>query len=101
MTLARLETGELQLDWSPVCGAGDDYAIYDGTIGFFDEKNLVRCTTGGATTTTLAPSGGNVSYLVVPTSDGSAEGSYGRRSDDSERSPSQAACFPQILGTCP
>jgi hypothetical protein len=101
LTLARLETGELQLDWSPVCGAGDDYAVYEGTIGFFDEKNLERCTTGGATTTTLAPSAGNLFYLVVPTSDGSVEGSYGRRSDDSERSPSQVACFLQILGTCP
>jgi hypothetical protein len=101
LTLARLETGELQLAWSPVCGAGDDYAVYEGTIGFFDEKSLVQCSTGGATTTTLASSAGDVFYLVVATSDGSAEGSYGSRSGDSERSPSQAACFPQIIGTCP
>ena len=101
LTLARLETGELQLAWSPVCGAGDDYAVYEGTIGFFDEKGLVQCSTAGATTTTLAASAGDVFYLVVATSDGSAEGSYGRASDGSERSPSQAACFPRIIGTCP
>ncbi len=101
LTLARLETGELRLDWSPVCGAGNDYAVYQGTIGLFDEKSLVQCSTGDATTTTLAPSAGSIFYLVVPTSDGSAEGSYGRTSDGSERSPSQAACSPQIIGTCP
>jgi hypothetical protein len=101
LTLARLETGELQLAWSPVCGTGDDYAIYEGTIGFFEEKSLVRCSTDGATTVTLAPSAGSIFYLVVATSDGNAEGSYGRRSDDTERSPSQAACFPQIIGSCP
>ena len=101
LTLARLETGELQLAWSPVCGAGDDYAVYSGTIGFFDEKSLVQCSTGGATTTTLASPAESVFYLVVATSGGNAEGSYGRRGDDSERSPSQAACFPQVIGSCP
>jgi hypothetical protein len=101
LTLARLGTGELRLDWAPVCGAGDDYAVYEGTIGIFGEKSLVQCSTGGAATATLAPAAGNLFYLVVPTSNGGAEGSYGRQSDGSERSPSQAACHPQIVGTCP
>lgn len=101
LTLARIETGEIRLAWAPVCGTGDDYAVYEGTIGIFDEKRLVRCTTGGETTTTLAPSAGSEFYLVVATSGGSAEGSYGRSSDDAERDPSASACFPQIIGACP
>lgn len=56
LTITRLGTGELRLDGEPACGPGDDYAVYEWTIGLFDEKRLVRCTAGGETFTTLAPS---------------------------------------------
>ncbi len=101
LTITRLGNGDLQLDWSAVCGAGSDYGVYDGVLTVLDDTNPVQCSTGGATSTTLTPAAGDRFYLVVANDGAGAEGSYGRRSDDSERPVSASACFPQSIGACP
>ncbi|RMG43926.1 MAG: exo-alpha-sialidase [Acidobacteria bacterium] len=99
LTVAR-SGGDLQLDWSPACGAGSDYGVYEGELGLPDSAAPVQCTTGGQTSATITPSMGQRFYLVVAQSGGN-EGSYGRRSDDTERPPAANACLPQAIGTCP
>ncbi len=92
--------GDLTLDWSAVCGAGTDYAIYEGVLPDIENKTQRMCSTGGSTTATLTPGADQRFYLVVAT-DGGAEGSYGQASDDTERTPSAAPCHPQDIGPCP
>ncbi len=91
---------DIKLDWSPVCGAGNDYAVYEGLITDPENKTSRTCSTGGATTTTLTPSGGQRFYLVVATG-GGKEGSYGLSSANVERSPASTPCLPQAIGPCP
>lgn len=91
---------DLELNWSPVCGAGGDYAVYEGLLSDPESKQQRQCSTGGATSTTLTPSAGQRFYLVVATDSG-AEGSYGQASDGGERSPAADPCLPQTIGPCP
>ena len=91
----------LVLSWGAgSCNPGDsDYEVYEGTIGgLFDSHGPRLCSTGGATTVTLSPGAGNTYYLVVPRN-GVSEGSYGRRSDGSQRPQSTAACLPQVIAS--
>ena len=92
----------LTLSWDPTCWASDvDYAVYRGALPYTTALTPVECSTGGVTTTTVSTVGPSSYYLVVATN-GSAEGSYGLRSDGSERIPSGSACRPQgIALTCP
>ncbi len=91
---------EIVLTWSPTCGAGNDYAVYEGMLG--DPASLAprTCSTGGATTARLVPGDAQRFYLVVAqTVD--AEGSHGRDGRGTERDPGPQACLPQAIGACP
>ncbi len=90
---------DITLDWTAACGGTTDYAVYEGEIGSFADKTSRLCSTGGATSATLTPSTGDRFYLVVPTG-GDAEGSYGRASDGSERTPAETACQEQAIDAC-
>ena len=90
----------LSLSWSPSCSASDtDYAVYEGTLGSFTTHQSVVCSTGGATSATIAPTPGDGYYLVVPRT-ASKEGSYGRRSGGTERPAAASACVPQQPSGC-
>lgn len=91
---------DLALAWSPACGGGEDYAVYEGELGVADSFASRTCTTGGATAALLSPSEGSRSYVVVPLLAGS-EGSYGKRSDGTERDPAASACAEQVINECP
>lgn len=93
---------DLDLSWNLSCGAhATDYAVAVGTIGSWYSHSITSCSTGGANATTLTLPEGNRYYLVVPLSP-TAEGSYGRSSDGTERPPAPNACVArQILDPCP
>ena len=77
-----------------------DFEIYEGAVDGAFTSHLPRlCSTGGATMAALHPSAGNTYYLVVPRN-ATSEGSYGLRSDGSERPPGVPACYEQALGGC-
>ncbi len=86
--------GDLILAWGGSCGAASDYAVYEGVLGSFTTHVPRACSTGGATAITLTPDADSAYYLVVPIGDPS-EGSYGQRSDATERPPSAIACASQ------
>jgi len=92
--------GAIALSWGASCGGGDDYAIYEGTLGNYVSHLPVACSTGGLTATTILPPGHSTYYLVVPIT-AAAEGSYGQRSNGTERPASVSRCRPQqILDSC-
>jgi len=100
LRISKAGGGDLALSWSASCAThDDDYEVYEGTIGAFTGHAPVACSTGGATSATIAPSGGNRYYLVVPR-DAFNEGSYGLRNGGAERPPSPTACRPQVAGAC-
>jgi hypothetical protein len=100
LVLAK-SAGSIAMSWSASCSAGDtDYAIYEGSIGSFYDHRPRFCTNGHATTKTLIPGVGSVYYLVVPLN-ALAEGSYGRRSNGTQRPVSSSACLAQAAGSCP
>jgi hypothetical protein len=92
----------LDLAWDASCGLhATDYAVYTGTIGSWYSHSMTKCTTGGATSTTITPAIGDQYHLVVPLSP-TAEGSYGRAADYTELPPAANACRAmQILEPCP
>lgn len=91
---------DLALSWTTACGPAVDYAVYEGQLGVAGSLVPRLCSTGGATSTVLTPSAGDLYYLVVPTSGGN-EGSYGRMTGGTERAPSASACLPQLISGCP
>lgn len=99
----RIDKGpgsELALHWSASCVAGDsDYAVYEGALGGFASRTPRTCSTGGATTASLAPPAADAYYLVVPVH-ADREGSYGADSAGAERPPSAGACAPQAVHAC-
>jgi hypothetical protein len=95
--------GRLDLTWSASCSeGGTDYGIYEGALGSWYSHVAIACTDAGAPLTeTVAPAPGNRYYLVVPRN-GSAEGSYGRRSGAIERPAGAGACeATQVITDCP
>ena len=92
--------GDVVLSWSPACGPAVDYAVYEGVLGVPGSLTQRTCSTAGATTATVTPTGQGVYFLVVPESGGN-EGSYGRMSGGVERSPAATACLPQLVAGCP
>ncbi len=102
VSLGKTAGGAITLSWERSCVTSDtDYEIYEGALAPpFDSHSAISCSTGGATTATIAPRSGDAYYLVVPTS-GAREGSYGTRSDDTERPPGLNECAPQQVGLCP
>jgi glucose/arabinose dehydrogenase len=92
---------DLDLDWSPSCGAGSDYSVHEGLIGAWYSHDKRLCSTNGATAATLTPRAGNTYYLIVPL-DRTREGSYGEDSSGDERVPSISTCRPGSDDTaCP
>ena len=80
-----------------------DYEIYEGRLGDFTSHRSIVCSTGGATTATIAPDSGDRYYLVVPTT-GLSEGSYGQDGAGNERPAAIVgfACLAeQFAQTCP
>ena len=101
LTVSEAGGGDLMLSWDPSCWAPDgDYEVYEGTLGDFTSHDELTCSTAGLTTLTFSPAGGNTYYLVVPRS-AYGEGSYGSRSDGSERPQGISACLSQALASCP
>lgn len=101
--LTVTKTGSnLGLSWGSSCLGGDtDFEVYEGTIGSYYSHTSKVCTTGGATSISFPEPAGNVYYLVVPRNTLS-EGSYGHKSDSSERPQGAAACLPQqVAALCP
>lgn len=91
---------DITLSWQPSCDLTDsDYEVYEGFIGDFTTHQYRYCSTGGVSSITLFPSAGGTYYLVVPRK-AVSEGSYGQRSDASERSQAIAPCFSQAISPC-
>jgi glucose/arabinose dehydrogenase len=93
---------DIDLDWSPSCGAtAADYSVHEGILGDWYSHNAVLCTTAGATQATIGPGSGNRYYLIVPLDD-LREGSYGTDSLGSEHPRSDIRCrFERDLTSCP
>jgi hypothetical protein len=91
---------DVVLTWSSACGPAVDYAVYEGVLGVAGNLTQRTCSTAGATTTIVTPTGPAVYFLVVPESGGN-EGSYGRLSGGLERPPAVTACLPQFVAGCP
>ncbi len=100
MTLERGEGDALTLSWNASCAASDsDYEIYEGAMGDFASHLPIACSTSGRTTWTLTSTAGDRYYVVVPRN-ATREGSYGGRSDGTERPPSSSACLIQSIAPC-
>jgi hypothetical protein len=92
--------GDLTLTWEVSCLAGDtDYEVYEGTMGDFASHTQRFCSTGGYTSQTFTPGGGQQYYIVVPRTS-SHEGSYGVDSSGIERPQGMASCLPQAIAAC-
>lgn len=82
----------LVLSWGTSCSsAATDYSVHEGTLGTWYSHQAAVCTTGGVTSTVLAPGAGSSYFLIVPVTD-EAEGSYGRNSAGVERPNSSVNC---------
>jgi len=94
--------GLLDLAWGPSCLSRDsDYAVYEGTIGSYDDQRPVACSTGGVRSAEIdPPSDRSVYYLVVP-HNGDYEGAYGNSSLAGPRPPSSLACYQKAVASCP
>ena len=102
LEIALEPSGDITLTWGPSCSGGDtDYEIYEAFLTALAVPAPITCGTGGTTTYTFTPAFPNAPqyYVVVPRNPFS-EGSYGLRSDGSERPASSSACMPQVIGTC-
>ena len=73
--------------------------MYEGTLRQFGSHVPRLCSTGGMQSATLTPQSASSYYLVVLRNAGN-EGSYGRRSDGAQRSPSAAPCAAQMVQSC-
>jgi len=101
LSIALLPSGDVTLSWGTSClPSGVDYEIYEGTIGSYTSHADLFCSTGGLTSFTFSPSGGNTYYLVVPAT-GAVEGSYGTDSTGAERPQGTSSCLGQSVGVCP
>jgi CxxC motif-containing protein (DUF1111 family) len=100
LMLTKETGGDITLSWGDSCASVDiDYEIYTGSVGDFANHSSLMCSTGGATTQTLAEPGGDTYFLVVPTN-GFREGGYGAASDGTPRPQGVGACFTQSTGAC-
>ena len=88
------------LEWGESCDAGDDdYAIYFGAIGDFENYSPRQCSTLGALSLVFVPEPGDRFYLVVP-QNAAREGFYGTGLADTDRPPPVSACLPQLVNSC-
>jgi hypothetical protein len=96
--------GTIKMTWEPSCNEGttpdQDYAVYGGSIGSFQSKSSLTCSSSRATSW-LTGEIPDESFLIVVPQTAANEGSYGLDGDFSERSPATVACKPQDIGSCP
>ena len=88
--------GDLLLDWTSDCGAGNHYGIYRGdlTLGYDSAAPIPGLCDLPATSASVTPSATAAEfYLVVPNT-GTSEGDYGSASSG-KRPAATAACYPQ------
>ena len=89
----------VNLAWGVPCNdglvPGQDYGIYQGTIGDWSNRASVVCTTGKNLTYAWPVSANNVYWVVVPNNHAN-EGAYG-----GSLVPAAGACKPQQIGACP
>ena len=94
--------GSVALSWGSPCNdaivPNQDFAIYQGTLGHWNDLVSLTCTTGGSRSWLVDKPGSNHFWLVVPQTSAN-EGSYGV-SSFGERSPAAFPCKPQSIGTC-
>jgi subtilisin-like proprotein convertase family protein len=99
LTVAK-SGGNLSLAWGGDCASGNDFAVYQGTIGSWYGHSSVVCTTGGTSTTSFSvPSGDR--YFLIASRDSSNEGSLGKDGGGSEIPAAASPCKPRLLGGCP
>jgi len=100
LQIAKEREGKLVLSWDPSCIDSDvDYEIYEGSLQKFGSHTPILCSTQGSTTKIIDPGKGNRYYLIVPRNE-HREGSYGMRSDRSERGQGSKACLIQQTISC-
>jgi hypothetical protein len=110
ITLAKAVAppGDIVVNWSSSCSeGGEDYGIYQGTIGSWYSHAAIVCSdTAPFLTQQITPAAGSSYYLVVP-HNASAEGSYGLSRNfpvpnNTERPVGGGACAtPQVVTPCP
>ncbi len=93
--------GDVALSWGHSCFSTDeDYVVYEGPLeGDFSVHGARACSTGGATSHSFTPAPGSSYYLVVPRGP-DREGSYGTRSDGSQRVTGSGCKLLQEFDTC-
>jgi hypothetical protein len=109
LTIGKSTTtaGDLTLTWDPSCSSGgEDYGVYEGTIGTWNSHTAIDCIDGGtALTEDVTPALTSNYYLVVPHSQGKEEGSYGLDfigGVNTERPVGVTRCAPnQVITDCP
>lgn len=90
----------LTLTWAEACApTGADYGVYEGELGRFDSHAPRTCSTGGATSWSLAPGSGDRYFLVAP-HDGARDGSFGADSAGAERGAA-VPCHTPLAAPCP
>ena len=98
-----VDPGSLELTWDLPCNdaavPNQDYAIYQGTLGDWDNMTSLSCSTGKARSFLTETDEDNIFWLVVPQNSAN-EGSYGQ-SSQGERLPAAVPCKPQAVATCP
>jgi len=94
--------GNLDLSWGASCSAsGPDYSIHEGQLGVWFSHAPLRCSSGGALSLTVTPSGGDRYYLIAPISVGYT-GSLGTDSTGSDRPDGSPSCTnDRALAPCP
>lgn len=101
LRVMRTDADHLALTWGASCLSTDiDYEIYEGALGSFESHEPLLCSTGGSTSATILSTTGSRYYLVVPRNV-AREGSFGTRSDGSERPAGPSPCFFQLIDSCP
>ena len=100
----REATGELTLSWGASCLEGDrvsgGYEIYEGELGEWQSHTPRTCSIDHPQVShTFLPAGFDAYYLVVPYED-QYEGSYGERSDRSQRPLGASVCRQRLINVC-
>lgn len=94
--------GSVVLTWDLACNdatvPGQDYAVYQGSMGRWTDLTSLTCTTGRRTSWLIDNPPANAFWVVVPQNSAN-EGSYGQ-SSMGERPPALSACKPQAIGAC-
>ena len=96
------QPGDLDLTWSATCtGIAANYSVHEGTLGIWYSHAPLRCTSLGALSLTVTPSGGDRYYLIAPIS-ADFTGSLGASSAGAERPDGAPSCTSdRALAPCP